>query len=261
MGGFSHLGPFTTSASDADPLIYPNQYHWVFAQEAYATNRRPNIDGWMLDISMEDMCLYKNDEFAIVAFRGSVTTADIRDDIRLSKPGDSGCAFDRVNPALHILRVWLDENSQALQCTGHSLGGAIAKCVGAALSLGVVTFNPAAPPSNPTSTGPNQINYHIVFDIISAWIPAQRIDKGFRPKVINKFLNHIPYASKLMFNVGIRPILTAHEITSFGKNIKGQTVTSEFENDIWQKWFGSMPRVIQKAFLVFIQAPSLPPVP
>lgn len=262
MGALRSQGPFSTGPQNADPLISPNQYHWVFAQEVYAhpNARRPVIGDWALSVNTPDTCLYANSEFAIVSFRGSVTLADIRDDVRLSRPGDSGCAFDRVVPAVEMLKEWMAMNPQSIQCTGHSLGGAIAKCVGANLGLGVVTFNPAAPPSNPTSTGPNQINYHIVFDIISAWIPAVRIDKGFRPHKVNRFIANIPYASKLLFSVGISPILLAHDIKVFGNAKSGRVVSAETENAVWQTWFNSMPRILQKALLLFIQAPALPPV-
>ncbi len=263
--GMVGRGPFTTNSSQADPIISPHQYHWLFSQEAYAfpESRRKEIEGWVMDetINLPDMVLYKTTVFAIIAFRGSVNQADIRADIQLSKPGNNACVFDRVNPAVAVLTEFLNNNDHYVQCTGHSLGGAIAKCVGGKLDLGIVTFNTAAPPSNPVGNVYNQVNYHIVFDIISAWIPSRRIEKWYRPRAINKYLSSIPYASKLLFNVGIKPILKAHEITAFNNDIKGTIVTSEFENEVWKKWFNSMPKILQKAFLLFIQAPSLPPVP
>ena len=53
--------------------------------------------------------------------------------------------------------------------TGHSLGGAIARCVSSQLNLPSVTFNAAAPPSNPVFNSSLETSYHIVYDIVSAW--------------------------------------------------------------------------------------------
>jgi len=265
-GGIVSKGPYSATTSQADPLIQPNAIHWVLSKECYASkfNRRPNIEGWARIINEEDYIIYANSkEFAICAFRGTSTIQDFKSNAQLSVPGSS-CSFEKVGPAIKFLRQFLESTNYRIQLTGHSLGGALARCVGAALNLGVVTFNPAAPPINPVSisSGSNQVHYHIVFDVISAWIPSIRIDKQYRPHKsgISKYLVFIPAVQIHLFSRTIQPFLDAHAIDNFSNEKSGLVVSSEFENNLWQEWFKNLPFVFKKTFLYFINAKSLPSV-
>ncbi len=264
FGEIVHQGPFTTNSGEADPLIGVHGIYWLFAKETYASKhlRRENIEGWRLDVNNDDMIIYVKDELAIAAFRGSTSLNDIKNDVQLSKP-NGGCSFEKVGPAIQVINSWLESNSLLLQLTGHSLGGAVARCVGSALQLGVVTFNPAAPPSSPVSIGPNQVHYHIVFDIISAWTPSIRIDKGFRPHSTkySKYLLYLPLVSVSVLYATIKPLIEAHQIDSFSNQRNGKIINSQEENLLWQNWFNHLPFGFKKAFLFFINTKELPVLP
>jgi len=256
---------------NADPLIARHAVHWVLCQEAYNSPdaRQRNVNGWQLyeDINQIDTCVYVLDDSAIISFRGTQNAKDVVNDIQLATPGNSSCSFNKVNPAVELVQSLL-ETGLSVQCTGHSLGGAVAKCVGEKLGLGVVTFNMAAPPSNPIfSSPPNQVHYHIVFDVISAWIKSTRIDKGIRPgkDVIGKYTTRIPILKHLFpeytINTSFKPLLEAHQLSLFSNQKKGILVTNEYEQSIWFQWFNGMQKLVQNIFLKFIQAHSLPSLP
>ena len=95
-----------------------------------------------------------------------------------------GRIFPRSGEALLCMSKLTElNNSLSASLTGHSLGGAIAREVGKMLHLRVVTFNAATPPSAPVTSGPSEVDYHTVFDIVSAWQSPNtvRIDKGCYP--------------------------------------------------------------------------------
>ena len=242
--GILWRGPFTTSTSQADSIISGHAIHWVLSKEVYSSSPRENIEGWeyQYSASTSDMAIYTRDNLAIVSFRGTVTLSDFRDDVTLSLPGRED-SISRIAPGIQAVSQILSDGFLA-QCTGHSLGGAIARKVSQALSLGSVTFNAAAPPSNPVTTAPGEVDYHIVFDVISAWTHPSiiRIDKGFRPSIY--------------------PLSTvrAHNLDLFSNEKKGVIITNDQEDILWKKWFSKLPRLVRKTFLYFIQTKSLPPI-
>lgn len=247
-----------TSAS-ANPLLGENALHWVFCLESYSSSRRPQIDDWVLVGETVDTCMYRDSESerAIVAFRGTQTLSDIKSDVQLSRPGGDGCDFNRMGPAMQMLEEFIEEFPDvAIQLTGHSLGGAIARCAGQRLSLGIVTFNSAAPPSHPVYTGPNEIDYHIAFDIISAWQNPNtvRIDLGYRPRRVAW------YDPRKYKNASLETLLKAHSLSNFAGQ-KGRIISVQEENSIWQGWYKSLPRFIRRDILDFIQVNQLPPLP
>lgn len=253
--------------SDADDLLGPDKIHWVLSNEVYIhpKKRRDNIGGWFKDsfIDGPNLVLYNNGKCAILACRGSVTTSDIADDVRISKPHASTCAFDRVEPAIKLLKEFMSSYNVQVQTTGHSLGGSVAKSVGEHFGLYVVTFNTAAPPSNPPTNGKRQRHYHIVFDPISAWIPSLRIDKGIRPHHcgMSRYVSEIPGVKSLLVSGCINPILKAHSISMFSKTKMGRITSSTVEEAIWQTWFSSLPRPLRNAFLNFIDTREIPSIP
>src|SRR6266545_2302810 len=103
----------------ADPLLGFHAIHWVFCAESYATARRELIHGWVVDpISDADACVYRRFDHVIVAFRGSTSLLDIRNDMILSRPGHS-CQF----PKALVMKEWIhtlleDEPDVLVQLTG-----------------------------------------------------------------------------------------------------------------------------------------------
>ena len=249
------------STADASPLISPNQIYWVLSEEAYmGTNqRRINIEGYELIVNELDYCCYYAGNNLIAAFRGTTVTLsdipsslnDIKNDLQLSNPSRS-CTFDKVQPATNAIKQLLEKNpSFKPSTTGHSLGGAVARCVGENLGCQVVSFNGAAPPTAPVTATSQQMHYHIVFDIISAWIESIRIDEGFRPKKTKKFLGK----KITTFEDTIAPAFAAHSLANF-KNKPAQLVSSDFEDSIWKEYYDSLPIVAQKLFLLSVGAPK-----
>lgn len=264
FGSLVTFGPFTHTCTSADPILGQHSIHWVFAREVYSTIRRQEIDGWQKVGGTVDTVMYHYPKAsdtpgrAIIAFRGSQTIADIRSDIQLSRPGGNGCDFDKLKPALEMVEHFIEENPDVeIQLTGHSLGGAIARCAGQKLGLGIVTFNSAAPPSNPVYTGPNEVDYHIVFDLISAWENPNtvRIDKGFRPY---KYGNLDP---RKWLDTSIYPVFKAHSIENFSNCKSGKIISGQEENFIIKSWYDGLSLLLRKIFNYFTQTNQLPPVP
>jgi hypothetical protein len=247
-GGIVWRGPFTTSTAQSDPILQGNAIHWVLSKEVYANTPREDIEGWVYikEYSTSDMAVYSMDTYTILSFRGTVTLSDFRDDVRLSRPGGGEGAvysISRIQPAIQAAQTILNAG-QKIQTTGHSLGGTIARKVSESLGVGCVTFNAAAPPSNPIRTAPMEMDYHIAMDVISAWAHPSviRIDKGIRP--------------------GLNPLsaVKAHDLDLFSNARTGKIITNEQEDGLWKRWLAKLPSPIRKGFLRFIQTRSLPPV-
>lgn len=252
------------TTSSADPIISAHAIHWVLTGEAYSNNRRPEIEGWVYvpEYSNPDVATYRNNEHTIVAFRGTVNLTDVRSDMQLSVPGANSCAFDKVKPSVELIQRYIGTTQSLVQTTGHSLGGAIARCVGNQLGLGVVTFNAAAPPSNPVKAGPNEVDYHIAFDVISAWTSPStvRIDKGYAPHRLLKIPLVGKYLNRWFLRIGIKTLLNAHSLTNFSAERSGKIITTKQEENIWINWFIHLPPLFKLTFLAFVQAPELPPL-
>lgn len=257
FGSLVDFGPFTTTSANADPIIGQHAIHWVLSKETYATSRRKEIDGWNLVGETVDTCMYHLEDRAIIAFRGSQTLADVKADVQLSRPGGNGCNFDKMAPALAMVEAFITENPDVeIQLTGHSLGGAIARCAGQKLGLGIVTFNGAAPPSNPVSTGPNEVDYHIVFDLISAWENPNtiRIDKGYRPAQYGRL------DPRRWLDLSVGPVFRAHLIENFSNEKVGKITSTVGENFIILSWYNRLPQLLKDAFNAFTQTNRLPAV-
>lgn len=128
--------------------------------------------------------LWTYQDQGILAFRGTVASLDdIYNDAQIA--ANMQCSFDRVGSSIQLLKsiFKIYPSIKVFETTGHSLGGAIARCVAKSFNFPSVNFNPAAPPTAPVLTeNPLATNYHIVFDVISAWMKnVERIDVGLRP--------------------------------------------------------------------------------
>lgn len=222
---------------DADPNIGKHAVHWVISAEMYAPQRRKQIGDWTLRMEDEQVCIYStfvdDQEFAIVGFRGTVSEFDdILNDIALSTASLGTCGFGRVGSGITEISNYLESNRSVLiQLTGHSLGGAISRCVGAFFNVGVVTFNAAAPPTNPVKTRENEANYHIVFDMISAWQTPNciRLEKGFAPMTGVLSLSPIIYWPTILATFA-----AAHTITAFSNEKPSIIVSAAVEDKKFQ---------------------------
>lgn len=249
-------GVYATSISNADPIISQHAIHWVLSKEVYSTTRRNEIDGWFLIGGTSDTVMYSNNEYGIIAFRGSQTLSDIQSDIQLSRPGGNGCDFSKLNQAIPLIEKFKQENQGLeIQLTGHSLGGSIARCAGEKFGLRVVTFNGASPPSNPVTSGSMETDYHIIFDLISAWQHPNtiRIDKFFRPSPSR--LNPLTW-----LNYTLKPVLQAHSIENFSNARTGVMKSNEVENVIIQGWYSRLYDWQKDLFKKFIGLNRLPPI-
>lgn len=244
---------------DADPIIKDHAMHWLTCIESYRTIKRPLIGSWWLAYQDVETCVYKANPCnkVIVAFRGTKAAKDLYDDFLLSY----GMVFPRADEAVDFITKLMTMNpGVVIELTGHSLGGAIAREAGKRLSLKVITFNAAAPPSRPV-VSQLSIDYHIVFDFISAWQSpgTVRIDKGYWP--IQPF-------NGLMFPWWIRHlfdgIIPSHQLQNFSNEKRGIRVSAAIEDDYMKKWFASLPfqgrRLVLVALLGFMgyYAHSLP---
>lgn len=243
--------------SNADPILGENAIHWLVCIETYETERKPVLgldQDWFLGYQDPETCVYHRRDLenyvlkqTIIGFRGTAAFKDVLDDIKLSKGGSQ--TFPRAEEGVKFVQEYLDENPELmLQLTGHSLGGAIARHVGQALGLGIITFNAAAPPSNPVLTGPNEIDYHIVFDIISAWQHPNtvRIDKGYRP-IKSRSLIPLAWAGK-----ALNDMVKSHSLTNFSSERQGIVIAAEAENKLFKTWFYSLPLILKKYVTYFM---------
>lgn len=248
---------YTSLPQDADPLINLNHaIHWVLSQEAYSSQPRIEIDGWELlpELSASDRLVYFQGNVGIFAYRGSVDSKDAVNDIQIAK----GIAPTKSRiELLHVQWCLQEYPNLVIQTTGHSLGGTVARIVGLALNLPCVTFNAGAPPTAPVINGSNEIDYHIVFDVISAWQNPRtiRIDKGYRPRKIPRFIG---IGVSYFFAASVaKPFLEAHAISNFGNKKRGIIVSGEYENNIFQMWYKGLPRIFKTLFLKFIDVNGL----
>lgn len=224
----------------ADPLIAPGHViHWKISSATYDQNRPEQIDGWLKVGETWDSAMYYNEKRCILGFKGTqMLFNDFYNDIQLTL-NQKGCP-PKADPTAKMVQDFFNEgHGIPLQLTGHSLGGAVARCVGNLLNLNVVTFNAAAPPNGivQTQPSPRETNYHIFGDIISAWECPNtiRIDKGFN--LING-----PDA----FNHSVKQFQNAHTLAAFSAAGKpGTIVSASTENDLFDRWYQSTPQIVK----------------
>lgn len=222
--------------NDADPIIRRHAIHWLACIESYRAPKRPRLGRWSLVYDTMETCIYKQDRVnrVLVAFRGTKAPKDLYDDTQLTM----GKVFPRAAEAVKLVEDLAALNpGLTIELTGHSLGGAVAREVEKLTGLVTVTFNAAAPPSFPVVSGAT--DYHIVFDLISAWQSPNtvRIDKGFNPRPPALWYV-IPYMWMLQI---FDSVLPAHELKNFSREIPGTVVTTGVESGNIQRWFLSLP--------------------
>jgi Protein of unknown function (DUF2974) len=236
---------------DADSLISEHATHWLICLESYEVNRRPVVGRfWDLVHGDDETCIYRlrcNHKRLIVAFRGTENSKDLYDDWKITM----NQVFPRAQQALASMRSLMRQKpGRVIQLTGHSLGGAIAREVGRQLQLPVVTFNAAAPPTAPVVSGNNEVNYHIVFDIISAWQSpfTVRIDKGFRP--IPRWWERFTYATWLYANIS--DLAESHSLVNFSNARPGKVICGQEESEKMNSWLRSLPHKMRLLVYTFV---------
>lgn len=227
---------------DIDPNVRPHAIHWLVCMETYEENRQIFLgDGlkWALIHDEPETCVYRSDDTIIAGFRGTKAFKDLYDDAKLS----FGQVFTRGTTAVTFMKGLLSENQNfKIEVTGHSLGGAIARVVCEDLGLSAITFNAAAPPTSPVSVCPKSVNYHIVFDVISAWQSPHtvRIHKGFQP-IASPFAR---LSLALWLYLSFTDIIDSHHLYHFSNEINGVITTAEEENKLMKDWWKSLPPIL-----------------
>lgn len=230
------------NTSDVDPIVSKHAVHWLACVETYQKSRRSWINDWWLAYQDAETCLYAKEKTVIFAFRGTQATKDLYDDMKIS----AGDNFPRVAEAISYIKELIALNTDlSIELTGHSLGGAIARESAKRLNIptNVVTFNAAAPPSSPVTSNQNEVDYHIVFDMISAWQKPNtvRIDKGYSPSpsLLEVFATQtLPFYSWFHIFDGVIP---AHELKNFSNLKPGKVISADEETKIMNNWYLLLP--------------------
>lgn len=230
---------------DADPIIVDHAVHWLVCIETYRVDRQLVVANvYELIYSDVETCIYKEMRGAckvIVGFRGTSAMKDLYDDLLLSLDR----VFPRSREAISLVETLLFSNPRlSVELTGHSLGGAIARVTGQALSLRTVTFNAAAPPSAPVESHALEVDYHIKFDVISAWQGPNtvRIDKGYWP-IPPLWARYTVTEVYMAFGMyySFPDLFLSHELSNFSKGRVGSVIPTAVENKDLQLWFNSLP--------------------
>jgi hypothetical protein len=237
---------------DADPVIKQHAIHWLICMETYKSERNPVLgrsQRWALGLNLPETCTYTDTETdtIIVGFRGTKETKDIYDDMKLSLDE----VFPRGQEAIQLVRNLVSQNPDfRIELCGHSLGGAIARVTGAEFGFTTVTFNAAAPPTAPVVTGDNEVDYHIVFDIISAWQSPNttRIDKGYRP--IANFFQRMNFYTWLYGSLS--DVLEAHKLTNFSEDIDRKIISAKEEDALFREWLNSLPYELKTSVFLIL---------
>lgn len=239
------------SEDDADELIKKDAIFWLICIETYKETRNPLLGkkmNWRLGWNDAETCIYHHtddERKIIIGFRGTAASKDIYDDYELSM----NRMFPRAIEAIQITRNLLNQNYFIKVC-GHSLGGAIAREVGKEFGIRVVTFNAAAPPTAPVISSKNEIDYHIVYDIISAWQSPNtiRIDKGFYP--YPSFLQKMDKTAELYGYID--QMIESHSLKNFSKTIDGVIMSAEDESKKMNQWLHSLPWHVKKHLFIIL---------
>lgn len=238
--------------SQADPTIIAHAIHWLICIETYKSVRNPGIgtsSKWVLEYNEKETCIYKQEcsGSIIIGFRGTHAAKDLYDDAKITM----GQVFPRAKEAIEMIKSIIEENpNKTIELCGHSLGGAIAREAGKELKLGVVTFNAAAPPTAPAISGQNEVDYHIMFDIISAWQSPNtiRIDKGYKP--IPSFWQRMNFYLNMWVSMG--DLIEAHNLSNFSNEKSGKIVSGQEETKSMNGWLNSLPKEFRPYVLAFL---------
>lgn len=247
--------------SDADDFIVAHAVHWLVCIETYESPRRSTLDySWGLHYGDAETCIYRRNREFIVAFRGTSSVKDLYDDALITLAS----SYPRAVQAIDLVSSFLGQEPDGVfQLCGHSLGGEIARAVGKHFNLPVVTFNAASPPTAPAVAGNNEVAYHIVYDIISAWQSPNtiRIDKGYRP-FPTRWWEGLTYYTWL--SASFTDILESHKLKNFSNERPGRVICGEEETFLMNKWLSSLPSALRQFVYVTVFGVSgvsgLPPM-
>jgi hypothetical protein len=251
----------------ADPLIAPDHViHWKICKATYLEQRPPVIDGWLFVGGTWDTAMYYKDNKCILGYRGTnlFSGGDIWNDILLTFQL-KGCP-PKADVQKNLLRKFFMTTQIPVQLTGHSLGGATARCVADEFNINIVTFNAAAPPNGviKTKPSPRETNYHIYGDAISAWMSpnVMRIDKGFSYHSIGqKDIESKPVSvvaaiagandtkvGLAFFAYTLTLIAKAHSLDAFSASGKpGVVMPAKSEYEMMEMWHVHFPKTMNMA--------------
>lgn len=269
MGQPAQMPLLEYTPDQAHPIIKGNGHaiHAVISKEMYKhpSIRRTRIGQWKLVVyvafNTERFCFYHMGEYVIMGCRGTSDLADVVQDWKLVYEM-GGCRFDRTDEAMNMLGAFSTYfRPKRIQFTGHSLGGAVARCLSARTGHQAIVFNPAAPPTTQTTQPFGNVAYHIVMDVVSAWISSgtvYRLDAGIRIKepsrvswLVQNLLSFIyPYASLAFVGNELYQTIPAHAMSQFF--LTGATlVDAHYENELWQNWWNSHNAIQKQMIRVF----------
>ena len=170
------------------------------------------------ELTTSRLAVYSDGDLNILVLRGTSLhktdkSSDIGDDIIIATNYGQTSLEKEGNAVLNKL-------TGKVILTGHSLGGYAALKLAKSNDLECCVFNPGTSPKNPITTGPGSkgIAYHIVGDMISAYIKDEACEV-------------------VRVDLGLSPLdtLYAHSLDRFegGDEVKGY-LTAQEENDIYK---------------------------
>lgn len=249
----SHLRFF--EESDCDYSIKQHAIQWLVCYETYRPERRKTLSlYWQLFYDTAETCMYRlecNQDRIIIGFRGAYHIKDVKTYFKMMRDVD----YDRVYQAIVAVRGILEKQPNAkIYLTGHGVGGTIAKYVAHELHLIAITFNSAGMPTRYEKLVEykDEVNYHIVYDILSAWQPSKytvRIHKGLNPlphwiENLSKPLSMISIGTKLSIN---------HDLDTFSKySGNGKRICGFEEDALLQEWWDKLPFIYKYPIRAFL---------
>jgi len=140
--------------------------------DVYAV-KKSKINGWKYMQGSDRISVYEKKGLYTIVLKGTSAPLrqDLVDDFLLTLGQEP--AVEQIKEGNILINTLLASgiDKSKITLTGHSLGGYSANSIGKTNGIQTVTFNAAAPPTAPVTTGGGKelsTNYHIVGDLISS---------------------------------------------------------------------------------------------
>ena len=128
-----------TTLSGGTPFNYTAK---ALYQNSAFTSNNTALTGFAAKSSDFAVTVFQNGSQYVIAFRGSDSTADIKDSALPFRGIGRGNYNDQVRDAIEFVRAFMDQVSGNVVLTGHSLGGALAGIAGSYFNLDTYTIAP-----------------------------------------------------------------------------------------------------------------------